>query len=132
MSEVDDYALENETDKPDFVAPRHLSFRFDLATDFTETRLEIFPIEDFPRMYAVNKDSEQYMKEEIKSFKKVLRDKHYRFEEQIRYLPFVDASQAFQAKVRYAGFQNGSGIFFLTHWDTEAALISNEHLEYII
>jgi hypothetical protein len=130
VREVDEYPLENETDRPDGVEPRHLSFRFGLAADSSVARIEIFPIEDFPRMYAVNKDSVKMIEKEIEAFKKNLKDKNYRLKGQIPYLRWLDAHQAFQAKVRHFKFQNGSGIFFLTHWSIESALLSNNRLRY--
>jgi hypothetical protein len=128
VEEVAEYPLKEETDKPDYVEPRHLSFRFGLAADSSVANIEIFPIEDFPRMYAVNKDSVKMMKEEIEAFKKILKNKNYRVKGQIPYLRFLDAHQVFQAKVKHLGFQNGSGIFFVTYWDIESALLSNERL----
>jgi hypothetical protein len=131
VREVNEYALKNESDRPDSVAPERLIFTFDLLTDFTRTYIAIYPIEEFPRMYAVNKESMKAMQEEIRDFKKVLQNKNYRVKGKIPYLPFVDASQSFQVKVKNSKFKNGSGIFFLTHWSTEVALISNNHLRYI-
>lgn len=131
MEEVAEQPLENKDDKPDSVAPQHRLFTFDLSTDFSEMYIAVYPIDDFPRMYAVNKSSVEAMKEEIKNLKKVLKDKNFRVENQIPYLPFIDASQTFQAKVKHFNFPSGKGILFLTFWETQLELPSNRQLRYI-
>lgn len=129
--EVAEYLLQEETFKPDGVAPQHRLFTFDLATGFSEMYIAVYPINDFPRMYAVNKSSVKAQEEEIKEFKKVLKNKNFRVEGQIPYIPFIDASQSFQAKVKHFPFQSGKGILFLTFWDNELAFPSNRQLRYV-
>lgn len=129
--EVAEYALENETDKPENVEPQHVSFIFDLATPYSPMEIAVFPINDFPRMYAVNKDSVKAMEKEIINLKKILKDKNFRTDKQMPFLPFRDARQTFQVKVRHYNFQNGKGILFLTFWETEFELPSNRQLRYV-
>lgn len=131
--DVPEWHLENETDKPDGVAPRHVKFTFDLCKTIYcwEGSLEVYPINEFPQMYAVNKQLVQATEKEIEALKKVLIDKNFRSEDQIPYIPFIDAGQDFQAKVRLSPFDKGKGIFFVTHINTEMARISNDHLRYI-
>jgi len=130
--EVAEYELQEETDRPDGVAPQHRLFTFDLSTPFSDTYIAVYPINDFPRMYAVNKASMKAEKEEINNLRKVLEDKNFRVREnQIPYMPFIDASQAFQVKVKHFSFQSGKGILFLTHWNTQIEIIGNRQLRYV-
>ena len=46
------------------------------------------------------------------------------------FLPMWEACQAFVARVSYASFKNGKGVFFLTQWDRETTQINNQWLEY--
>lgn len=129
--EIADYFLEYETDKPDYVAPQHSLFTFDLSTGYSPMQIAVYPIDDFPRMYAVNKSSMNAMQESINDFKKVLKDKNFRVNNQIPFLPFRDAGQSFQVKVKHFPFSGGKGILFLTFWNTEIELPSNRQLRYI-
>lgn len=129
--EVAEYPLEVADFKPDGVEPQHRLFTFDLATGFSEMYLAIYPIDDFPRMYAVNKSSVKFMEDEVRNLKKVLKDKNFRGENRIPFLRFYDASQAFQQKVKHYNFQGGRGILFLTFWDTEMSFPNNRQLRYI-
>lgn len=122
--------LENETDKPDGVEPRHRLFTFDLSMPYSDMTVAVYPIDDFPRMYAVNKSSVEAAKKNTGNLRKVLKDKDFRVENQIPFLPFRDAHQTFQVKVNYFDFQNGKGILFLTFWDTEIEFPSNRQLRY--
>lgn len=129
---IPDYPLEDPTFRPDEVEPRHVKFTFPCKSDYCwEGFIAIYPLEDFPRMYAVNKEMMQGMEEEVQAMRKVVNDKNVRYENQIPYLRWVDASQSFQTKVKLSELDNGKGIFFVTYISTEAALISNDHLRYI-
>lgn len=129
--EVAEYPLEQADFKPDGVEPQHRLFTFDLATGFSKMSVAVYPINDFPRMYDVNKKWKNQMEEEIRNLQKVLEDKNFRVENEIPYLPFIDAGQAFQVKVKHFNFSGGKGILFLTFWDTEIELPSNRQLRYI-
>lgn len=129
--EVAEYPLEAADFKPDGVEPQHRLFTFDLKTGFSEMHLAVYPIDDFPRMYAVNKLSVKAMEKEIRDLKKVLKDKNFRVQNEIPFLPFYDASQAFQQKVKHYSFQGGRGIFFLTYWEIEISFPNNRQLRYI-
>lgn len=131
MKEVVEQPLINIDDKPDYVSPRNRLFTFDLSTEFSEMYIAVYPVDDFPRMYSIDEESVEGAVKENENLKKVLKDKNFRVENQIPYLPFIDAHQSFQAKVRHSPFQSGKGIFFLTFWDTEIELPSNRNLRYI-
>lgn len=130
--EIAEHALQKEDDKPDSVEPQYRLFTFDLSTDYSSMYIAVYPINDFPRMYAVNKSSVKSMQKTINDFKKVLKDETFRTDyDEIPYLPFRDASQTFQVKVRHFDFPNGKGILFLTFWQSELELPSNRQLRYI-
>jgi hypothetical protein len=73
----------------------------------------------------------QAMEEEVEALRKVLSDKNVRHENEIPILPWGDASQSFQTNVKLSEFDKGKGIFFVTYFNTEMALISNDHLQYV-
>lgn len=130
--EIADIKLKEETDKPDSVGPRHRLFTFYLATDYSPMQIAVYPINDFSKMYAVNKSSVQTMENEINDFKKVLKDKNHRNEsKQIPFFQYRDAYQDFQVKVKHFPFSGGKGILFLTFWSTQYELPSNRQLRYI-
>jgi len=129
--EVAERPLEDETHKPSYVTPKQRLFAFELATDFSEMYLTVSLINDFPRMYAIDPLSVKGAIKDNENLRKVLKDKNFRVENQIPYLPFTDASQSFQAKVKHCNFQNGQGILFLTFWETQYELPSNRQLRYV-
>lgn len=131
--DIPDYPLEEPDFKPDGVAPQHVKFTFDCCKNpyCWEGSLEVYPIDEFPQMYSVNKDLVSATEKEIQALRDVLKDKNFRYEDQIPYIPFIDAGQSFQTKVKLSKFDKGDGIFFVTYLSTEVALISNDHLRYI-
>lgn len=130
--EVPAFPLEAADHKPDFVAPKHRRFTFRIAkAGWDEGSIEIYPVKDFPEMFAVDPYQVARIKKELGELRKLLKDKTHRFEGQIPYIPFIDASQSFQSKVQHFEFNEGKGVIFVTYWNTEMALVSNEHLMYI-
>ncbi len=134
MEEIAERPLENETDKPDYVAPQHLLFKFKKPKINREATVYVFPIEDYRRMYpaASKYDYRQQFDEELQGLRKAIKDKNYRADDQIPFVVFYDAHQTIQAKVKHSPFQSGHGIFFLTQLDQDFAnLVNNEGLTYI-
>lgn len=131
MEEIAEQPLLNESDKPDYVTPQNRLFTFDLSTSFSDMYIAVYPLDDFPRMYAVDKGSVEGAIKENENLKKVLKDKNFRVENQIPYLPFIDAGQTFQAKVKHFDFPGGKGILFLTFWETQFEFPSNRQLRYV-
>jgi hypothetical protein len=131
MEIVEEQMLENPDEKPDGVAPRHVRFQFEDGPQYWKGFLEVYPLNEFERMYAVNPDSENWMRKDIEGLKKVIIDKNFRHAGEISYLPYMDAVQSFQTNVKLSDFSKGNGIFFVTYISTEAALINNDHLRYV-
>ncbi|HXG83784.1 MAG TPA: hypothetical protein VNI84_07135 [Pyrinomonadaceae bacterium] len=119
-----------ENCKPDSVAPEHLLFTLEDSSSNRKTKIYIFPIEDYRRMYAVSNEVTKAFDEELKGLKKTIKDKNFRIKNQIPFIPFWDGSQTFLSKVKNFSFQNGKGIFFLTQFDIEVSLINNGSLIY--
>jgi hypothetical protein len=130
-SKVPDHRLERATDKPDGVAPEHLRFEFDKGPEGWEPFVEIYPVQRFPEMYAVNKRFMKDMQRQIRDLQKAIEEPSYRVNTQIPYLPYVDAGQDLQAHVKTYSFAGGRGIYFLTYISIEFTLVCNDHLRYI-
>jgi hypothetical protein len=131
FEEVAELALANKDDKPDMVAPKHVVFKLKKPEQKREITIKIYPIEDFKRMFAVSKLGTKQIKEAFANLGKVLKDEKFHVKNQIPFIPFYDAEQAFVGKVKLFPFQNGTGIFFLTQFNIEPSLINNEGLSYI-
>ncbi|HEX8288558.1 MAG TPA: hypothetical protein VF556_11205 [Pyrinomonadaceae bacterium] len=129
--EVAEFPLENEDNKPDNVAPRHIFFKLSKPNQNREIKIAIYPVEDFKKMFAVSKSETRRVENEFNNLRKVLKNEKFRVENQIPYVPFIDAEQSFQTKVKRFSIQNGKGIFFLTQYNIEPSLINNEGLTYI-
>lgn len=127
--EVAEFRLENETDKPENVAPQHI--RFFLKNQNREAMLAVYPIEDFRRVWAsVEKNNTKIFGDQLSGLQKVIKDTNFRLNNEIPYIPFIDGSQMFQAKVNRGSFKNGKGIFFLTQYHFEHTIVNNKELKY--
>lgn len=122
--------LEENTEKPDGVAPEHVHFTFGFGRSNSNAYLSVYPLNEFPKAYAVNEKLVKAMQQEIKGLKEVLKDPLYRHLGKIPHLPFRDASDNFYVRVKHFNFLNGKGILFVTHSTHGAALVSNRHLVY--
>ena len=132
--EVAEQILENETDKPDDVHPRHIRFTFKKRNRKTDYTIEVFPIEDYRRIWKnAGQGNQAAFEEKLSAVGKAVKDKNYRDEGgQMPYLPFADASQMFVARAKNLSFRNGSGVFFLTQFTQEFGnLVNNDELSLI-
>jgi hypothetical protein len=134
----EEFPLEREDDKPGDNFPKHLAFR--LKVKNREALIRVLPIEDYRRMYAVSADCIQaYFDTDYNGLRKILSDKNFRlkrkiengFLEEMPFMYYYDAGQAFQQKVKLQSFKNGKGVFFLTQFTSEVEIINNEELDYI-
>lgn len=123
--------IEQETDKPYNEHSQHLYFSLkDLKRDQT-TDVKIFPVDGFPRAFAVSRHYVNVFNEQLGNLKKAIKNKNFRVNNEIPLIYFGDGGQELEAKVKHFSFQNGKGILFITHWNYEMALMSNENLEYV-
>jgi hypothetical protein len=127
---VPEVRLKEPDEIPDYVAPRHVRFEFELGHESGNARIEVYPLDEFPGVCSVSRELAEGMKEEIEGLRKVLKDPSYRRDGQIPHLPFRQASDTFYVNVRKFDFQNGNGILFITHWMHGVELVSNRSLIY--
>lgn len=130
--EIAEARLENETDKPDYIHPKHISISLK-TTNQRENTIKIFPVKDYRRIWAAaEKNSAKKFDADLNDLKKVTENKNFRRDNEIPYLPFLDAHQTIKARVKTISFRNGKGFFFLTQYDQDyPSLINNEGLTYI-
>jgi hypothetical protein len=128
--EIEELRLEGETDKPDSVAPRHVLFKIKKSGEERESKIYVFPIEDFRRMFAVSIKTQKYFDEKIKDLKDAITNPSNKRDELMPRIPFWDGSQTAQLKLTQTSFQNGKGVFYLTQFDIEPSLLNNEGLTY--
>lgn len=130
--EVPEYPLEQVDYKDDGVAPAHRYFVFDLSkSEYEKIYLAVYPLKDFPRMFAVSKEYEKDMEQRIRDLEKVLIDKTFRVGNEIPSLVPYDAGTPFYEKVKHFSFPSGQGILFLTQYQIGFELVSNHNLTYI-
>lgn len=128
--------LENKTDKPDSVMPKHVlvTIKFARVLPFTERegKIKIIPIEDYRRMYAVSDKATKSFDKQLQIVKKEIRSKNPPKQDNIPILPFWDGQIIFTAKVKRISFQKGQGIFWLGQWSQDFGnLFNNEDLTFM-
>ena len=123
-------SLDEPGDKPDGVAPQYIRFAFALGREDSDAHISVYPVTDFAKAFAVNKNLEKTMQQKVKGLKQVIQDPAYRHQGEIPHLPFRDATDNFYTRVKQVTFQGGKGVVFVTHWTHGVALISNKNLVY--
>lgn len=142
--------------KPSDVGPAYPIFTFiSYPTDNGRAQIRVFSVEEFREVmrksaawynstaYPPDSDWVSPFNQEIRVLKHLLQKKPQenvgRFLGKARglpgcgampFLPMSERCQAFAARVTYVSFKNGAGVFFLTQWDKETSMITNEGLEY--
>ena len=131
--EVAEQTLENETDKPDDIYPRHVRFNFKKPNRERFYTIAVFPIEDYRRIWkAAEKNNQAIFDEELRAVQKAVKDKNFRKNGEMPSLPYMDASAVFVARAKNLRFQNGDGVFYLTQFTQDyAALVNNDELTCI-
>jgi len=131
FEEVAEFPLENESDKPDNVAPRHLLLTLK-KSNRREAVIAVYPIRDFRRVWKpVEKNTKYIFDDELENLRKVIKNtKFRRGGREIPYLLYYDAHQTFNAKVKSFSFQSGKGIFFLSQINQDVMLVNNDRLTY--
>ena len=128
---VPECRLEKPDSRPDYVAPAHVRFTFDLGSEHNKAELSVYPLAEFPTVYAVNSEMVDSIRDQIKILKLVLKNQSYRDADgDIPHLPYRDASDTFFVKVRRLDFSGGKGIVSVTHWTHGVDLVSNRNLLY--
>ena len=132
LEEEAEVPLQDETDKPDYIHPQQIVFTLK-NKNAREIKIIVFALEDYRRVWsAVEKNDIKSLDKNLENFKKTAKDIKPYHGKEMPYLPFIDASQSFVAKVESFPFQNGKGFFFLTQFDQDYANpVNNDDLTYI-
>ncbi len=125
---LEDSPVNTESDKPGENFPKHIVFY--LKSHGREATIHVIPIIEYRRMFAISENLTRFFDERLDGIRRASIDEKFRIDQQMPFIPFYDAGQEFQNKVRRFSFQNGKGFFFLTAWAIEPTIIDNEELEY--
>lgn len=127
---VAEQVLENETDKPDDIYPRHVRFTFKKQNRKSDYKIEVFPIEGFRRVWkSAGKDNAAAFEEKLSAVRKAVKDKNFRENGEIPYLPAFEGREMFVARAKNLRFRNGDGVFFLTQFIYDSGnLVNNDEL----
>ena len=124
-----DQPLEQATDKPGENFPRHLEFYLNKGSE-NEGRIAVIPIDNYRQMFAVSSELVKAFDENLNNLQQILKDKNFRDNGKIPFMPFYDATQVFIAKVEHVSFQTGKSLCFLTQFDQDLNLINNDGIGY--
>jgi hypothetical protein len=131
------YALQEKTDTGQGVVPEHIAFSFvgtyasQHESSFFSPGITVYPIAEYKKALSKSRSYVQQFEDEIQKLRALLSEQSDVKEDTIPFLPFeVGASQRFHAGVKYVNFKNGKGVFFLTQYNIEPALVNNEGLTY--
>jgi len=132
------YALQRESDTGEGVAPEHIFFKLEggrlgepRSSSVFSAEIMIYPIAAYRRALAKSEAYVRQFDRKILTLKETLATKPRFPDQELPFLPFgIGASQAFRARVKYVSFQNGQGVWFLTQYNQEPALVNNQGLIY--
>lgn len=129
--------LEYETDTGQGVAPEHIVFKFvgnyasQHESSFFSPEITIYPIAEYKKALSKSESYVRQFEDEIQTLRAILTRQPKSWNKEMPFLPFeVGASQRFHARTKYVTFQNGRGVWFLTQYNIEPALINNQGLTY--
>jgi hypothetical protein len=129
--------LEHETDKPDGIAPQHVSLKLDTLEAFHQRRtfydpeIVIFPIADFRIVLANSEDGFEYIQKQMDNVWRILKQQPSIPKGLPEPQIYDDGSRTIYTHVKYASFNGLTGVFYLTHFDIEPSLIGNDRLIYV-
>jgi len=125
---LEDLPLQSSDDKPGENFPKHVVFH--LTYGEQDATIRILPVSEYRRMYAVSKDLTRSFEKSLDGVYRASANTNFRLDKQMPFIPFYDASQEFQDKVKRISFQNGSGFFFLTEYTIEPTIMTNDDLRF--
>jgi hypothetical protein len=129
--------LDHEYDKPDGIAPQHVSLKLkeleppDERRTFYDSEIVIFPIDDFRTVLANSNGGFEYVQDQMKTFRRILKDQPSIPKDLPDPQIYDDGSPDPFTHVKYARFNGINGVFYLAHFDIEPALIGNHGLTYV-
>jgi hypothetical protein len=129
--------LKAPNDKPDYVHSQYVSFLLNGQyadshnnSDFSP-EINIFPIEEYIQMFAVSESEQNIVKRNIAALQTYLGQLTMSLDGAISPVLWMDSNPRFHAHVNFIDFNGGRGIAYLTQFDSEPRIISNQGLTYV-
>jgi hypothetical protein len=127
--------LKSNRDKPDYVQSRNIHFQLTYKkAKKSPAEISVYEIDEYKNAFAPDPNYIQNLDKSFLEMQNRIDDpgkiKSYGLE-QLPFIPFADADQAFYAKAQIVNFQNGKGLLFLTQFNQDTSIINNERLVYI-
>jgi hypothetical protein len=129
--------LLDETDKPDYVHPSYLSFKFEneegkqaSETSFV-SEISVYPIEEYSRMYSLTDFHKSQFNESVAALKRTIFNKQAHRNDYNGFLAATDGSFGFKSHLKYISFKKGKGVGFVTQVQIEVTIINNEELVWV-
>jgi hypothetical protein len=108
-------------------SPEHIWLTFADYPIYNQTfrpEIRIYPVEEYRRL---NKTAAAI----IDNLQTLLAQQPGRWDADLPFLPVMNAAQLIRARALYFGFQNGSGLRYLTQFGQNAYPINNQNLVYV-
>lgn len=135
---VEAYAPEDPTFRPDGFEPDHIQFTFQGGPWLGDTpsglrpEITVFSIPAYERHIEGSGEYLVQFKQKLKRLQSLVESRPSNIDGEYPYLRFLDATQTINTHLSYGSFRNGKGMFFLTHFgNSELAVISNDSLVYV-
>jgi hypothetical protein len=134
VTEFSKSPLLDDSDKPGYVHPSYLSFKFkneegkqESETDYV-SEISVYPIEEYSQMYSISEHYRQYFDKEVNSLKELLSKRSAHLKGHNSFLGATDGQFGFKSQLKYISFKNGKGVGFVTQVQIEVTIINNEEL----
>ena len=127
--------LEQATDKPVGVYPRHVAFTLTGAYperlhSYISPVVRVCPVAEYKQAFAASEGLPGEAEQVIRRLRRLLRTQPASFKGEVPSLPFADGHTPFRAHTKYLRFKNGTGIVFLAQGQQDEGLINNQKLAY--
>lgn len=131
------FARQEPTDKPDNVAPEHISFKFTGPypesvgeSYYGQPEIDIYPVAKFPEVWAVSEEGVKSIQAQLDLLRNILKVKSGELKN-VPYIRFVDGTAVAISHVSYPSFKNGSGVLYLAPFSMELDFLRDRSLTYI-
>ena len=131
--------LERAGDKPDSATPKHTVFSLlgpyaELhRSSFFHPQLMVYQLDSYKRALAASPDDVKALEHIVQQLTGIIGDstRTPSRDTKLPFLPYgIDGSQTFHAHFKVLSFPQGRGIAYITQYNSEPALISNDRLVY--
>jgi hypothetical protein len=131
------WALQDPTNRPDGVAPRHILLRFlgpypDRVdrSYFGQPEIGIFPVAGYPEVWAISEEGARSTQKQFEMLRGILKAQPKTLKE-VPQVHFIDGTVAAITHVKYITFKNGSGVLYLAPFMMELDVVRDRSLTYI-